>query len=360
MHESNRRTFLKTTAASLLAGSAACVAEAGEGSVRPPIKVGQIGTKHAHADGKMATFRKFPELFEVVGVVEKDPDQRRRMESSPTYQGLKWMSEDELLGMAEVQGIAVETEIDDLLPVAEKCILAGKHIHLDKPAGTSLAHFRRICQAADERQLMIQMGYMFRSNAAFQFLFQAVREGWLGDVFQVHCEMSKKVDDATRKELAQYQGGSMFELGCHIIDAVVTVLGPPNNVTPFLRNTRPEHDNLMDNCLAVFEYPQATATIRSSVVEVNGGRRRQMIVCGSKGTIQIEPLEPHQLWLTLETETAGHPKGTHRIDLPKSTGRYDGDMKHFAAVIRGDEPAEYTTKHDLAVQEALLAASGMG
>ncbi|HBN78622.1 MAG TPA: gfo/Idh/MocA family oxidoreductase [Planctomycetaceae bacterium] len=356
MLESNRRTFLKTSAATLLASPVISLAG---NSNRPPVKVGQIGTKHAHAGGKMATFRKFPELFEVVGVVENDPQQRNRMQSTDDYSGLTWLSETELLSISDVQGIAVETEIDDLLPVAEKCIQAGKHIHLDKPAGTSLEHFRRICRAADEKQLMIQMGYMYRSNPAFQFLFKAIRAGWLGDVHQVHCEMSKKVNDATRKELAQYSGGSMFELGCHIIDAVVTVLGPPDRVTAFNKNTRPEYDNLMDNCLAVFEYPKATATIRSSVVEVSGGRRRQFIVCGNKGTIKIEPLEPHQLLLTLEEETEGFQKGTHQIDLPKSTGRYDGDLQHFAAVIRGEEPTFYSTSHDIAVQEALLKASEM-
>ncbi|HCS50629.1 Gfo/Idh/MocA family oxidoreductase [Rubinisphaera sp.] len=356
MFESNRRTFLQTTAAAILASPAITLAD---NSGRSPIKVGQIGTRHAHAGGKMETFRKFPDLFEVVGVVEKDPQQRKRMESSEVYRGLTWMSEEELLSIPDVLGIAVETEIEDLLPVAEKCIQTGKHIHLDKPAGTSLEHFRRICRAADEKQLMIQMGYMYRSNPAFQFLFKAVRAGWLGEVHQVHCEMSKKVNDATRKDLAQFPGGSMFELGCHLIDAVVAVMGPPDKVTAFNRNTRPEQDSLMDNCLAVFEYPKATATIRSTVVEVDGGRRRQFIACGSKGTIKIEPLEPHQLLLTLESETEGFKKGTHQIDLPKSTGRYDGDFQHFAAVIRGEEPVLYTTKHDLAVQEALLKASEM-
>lgn len=324
-----------------------------------PIKVGQIGTKHAHASGKMATFRKFPDLFEVVGVVEPDQEQRQRVQSSEAYAGLKWMTQQQLLKAPGLQAVAVETDIDNLLPVAESCIDAGMHIHLDKPAGTSLPHFRRICAAADAKHLMIQMGYMFRSNPAFQFLFQAVKQGWLGDIFQVHCEMSKKVGDGTRAELAQFPGGSMFELGCHLIDAVITVLGKPDNVSAFNRNTRPDHDNLMDTCLAVFEYPQATATIRSSVCEVAGGRRRQFIVCGTKGTIAIQPLEPHQLSLTLETATGEFNRGTTVVDLPKSTGRYDGDMQHLANVIRGQEQPQYTTTHDLTVQEVLLQASQM-
>ena len=35
---------------------------------------------------------------------------------------------------------------------------------------------------AEKRGLTVQMGYMLRYNPAFELLFQAVREGWLGDV----------------------------------------------------------------------------------------------------------------------------------------------------------------------------------
>ena len=35
------------------------------------IKIGQIGTDHEHADGKMSTLRKLPEHYEVVGVVDE-------------------------------------------------------------------------------------------------------------------------------------------------------------------------------------------------------------------------------------------------------------------------------------------------
>ncbi|MCP4171384.1 MAG: Gfo/Idh/MocA family oxidoreductase [Fuerstiella sp.] len=356
MNSTDRRTFLASSATTVLAAASDLSAKTAPAE---RIKVGQIGTKHAHASGKMATFRKFPDLFEVVGVVETDDSQRKRVADSKTYADLSWMSEQQLLDISGLQAVAVETDIDNLLPVAEQCIAAGKHIHLDKPAGTSLAHFQKICAAADARDLVIQMGYMFRSNAAFRFLFHAVRSGWLGDVFLLHCEMSKKVNDATRVQLARYKGGSLFELGCHLIDAVVTVLGPPTKVNAFNRNTRPDHDKLMDNCLAVFEYPTATATVRSSVSEVEGFRRRQFHVCGTKGTISIQPLEPYRLQLTLEQDTAEYKKGTHEIELPPSTGRYDGDFQHLARVIRGQETPEYNTAHDLAVQKAVLQASDM-
>ncbi|UCF14412.1 MAG: hypothetical protein JSW59_13445, partial [Phycisphaerales bacterium] len=56
------------------------------------IKVGQIGTAHAHAAGKMAALRKLSDYYEVVGITEPDPERRTRLENHSAYRGLKWVS----------------------------------------------------------------------------------------------------------------------------------------------------------------------------------------------------------------------------------------------------------------------------
>ena len=77
------------------------------------------------------------------------------------------------------------------VPTAARCIAAGKHIHLDKPAGESLAALRRLLDDATARRLTVQMGYMLRYNPAFELLFQAVREGWLGEITEIDAAMGK-------------------------------------------------------------------------------------------------------------------------------------------------------------------------
>ncbi len=269
------------------------------------------------------------------------------------------MTANQLLEQPGLQLVLVETEIDQLLATAEQCLAAGMHIHLDKPAGASLKDFERVTRIAAEKRRMIQMGYMFRSNPAFQFLFDAAKNGWLGDIFEIHGVISKQIAMNDRAELARYRGGSMFELGCHLIDTVVKLLGKPTSVIAVNRNTHPEVDHLNDNCLAIFQYPKASATIRSSLVEVEGNRRRQVIVCGTHGTIEIEPLEPPHLTLTLDRPQGKFRKGVQVVDLPKMDGRYDGDLLNFAAAIRGESEYGYSLEHDLIVQACVLQASEM-
>ncbi len=348
-----RRSFLGTTA---LAACSSSWLRAGDNH---RIRIGQIGTAHAHASGKLATIRKLAAQFDVVGVVEPDEQLRRQAQDSPSYQGVRWMSEQELLSTPGLQVVAVETAVEELVAVARRCVAAGKHVHLDKPAGESLTAFQQLFDEAADRQLLVQMGYMFRYNPAFQFLFRAVRAGWLGQVFEVHAVMSKQVDLAARRRLARFRGGSMFELGCHLIDAIVTLLGRPETVTPYNRRSVVDGTGLLDNCLAVLEYPRVTATVRSALIEVDGFQRRQFVVCGDRGTISIQPLEPPQLELTLAEAQGAFRRGTQSVELPAASGRYDGDFLDLAQVILGEKAADFSPEHDLAVQRAVLQASGL-
>ena len=351
---STRRDFVK---AAVSAPAVLSLAGLAQGSAQQlPIKAGQIGTRHAHAAGQIMTMRKFPREFEVVGVVEPDRQRREQLAEHEAYRGLNWMTEQELLGTPGLQAVAVETEVRDLLPIAQKCIEAGVHIHLDKPAGESYSELERLHTTAAQQSLTIQMGYMFRYNPAFHFLFQAARDGWLGDIFEVHGVISKKISANRRRPLAEYPGGSMFELGCHLVDPILHLMGEPDRVTGYIRSTRPELDALADNTLAVLEYPEATVTIRSTLTEVDGGRRRQCVVCGDAGTIVIRPLEPPRLELTLETDRGPYRKGTQVVELPRSAGRYDGAWLDFAKVIRGHKQHDFSPEHDLAVQRTLLTA----
>lgn len=349
----SRRTFLRASAGAGILAIPQLRTRAGDS---PKIRIGQIGTGHAHAGGKMETIRKSAE-FELVGVVEPDPQRRARAEKSPTYAGVPWMSEEQLLNSPGLQAVTVETEVKDLLATAARCIAAGKHIHLDKPAGESLPEFKRLLDDATARKLTVQMGYMFRYNPAFTLLFQLLRDGALGEVFEIDTVMSKQIDAAARKVMLPYRGGSMFELGCHVIDAVITILGRPEKVTPHNRSKL--GDGFPDNQLAVLDYPKATVTVRSALVEVDGGPRRQFVVCGTKGTYDIHPLEAPAAKLALDAPRGEWKRGYQDVKFPRPGGRYDGDFADLAKVIRGEKAFAFTPEHDLAVQETVLLASGL-
>ena len=231
------------------------------------IKIGQIGTGHEHASGKMSTFRKLSDHYEVVGIVEPDPELRKRRQGHAAYRGLTWMTEEQLFNTQGLEAVAVEVDSDDdhLMDVAGRSINAGMHIHLDKPGGESFRKFKNVLDEAGRRNLTVQLGYMYRNNPAVQFCQRAVRRGWLGQVFEVHCVMSRMHSVPYRKYLSQFRGGTMFIFACHLIDLVVSLLGKPDGIVSYQRQTRSDVNvEMCDNGLIVFEYPRATVTIRTN------------------------------------------------------------------------------------------------
>ena len=327
-----------------------------------PIKIGQIGIGHAHAGAKMETLRRLSDLYEVVGVTEEEDPYRH---PGNAYDGLERMSADELLSIPELQAVAVETNMPELVPTAMRCMERGLHMHMDKPGGETLGPFRRLIDGCRARSLAIQLGYMYRNNPAIGFCLRALRDGWLGEVFQIDAVMSRYDGDEYRRFMAGFPGGTMYIFGSHLIDLVIAMLGRPVDVVSFLKPTR--DDGLMDNGLAVLEYPRATVTIRASVVEADGMRHRRLLICGTKGTAEICPLEhpgdryrldPLHVRLTLREDSPEYPAGTHIVDVGTMNGRYDDQLTELARVVHGEIANPYPYQHELDVQETVLAAAG--
>ena len=320
------------------------------------IKYGQLGTSHAHAN-KIGVYRQ-SEDYEVVGVVEPDDAQWQRVKDSDDYRDLKRMTREELLNVPGLQVVGVETPVRDLLDNAEVCIAAGKHIHLDKPAGESLPQFKRILDEASKKHLAVQMGYMYRFSPAVLLMRDFLKKGWLGEPFEVHTVMSKVVPAASRRGLAEYPGGIMFELGCHIMDLAIGVLGKPTAVHGFSQHAGKEDDGLLDNMLATLEYPKAIATVKSAALEVEGFARRHFVVCGTEGTLHIQPLDRPNVQVAFSANRGKYKRGYQTIEFGNYP-RYVGDAADLAKIVRGEKDNEYSYDHDLTVQETLLKACGL-
>lgn len=335
-----------------LAASAAAFSQAAEGK---RIRIGQIGTGHAHASGKMDAMRSLPELFEVVGIAETDVARRESAAKSKNYADLSWMSVDDLLAFPDLAAAAIETRIEDSASSALKCIRAGKHIHLDKPGSLDHAEFKALRLEADKKGLTVQMGYMLRYNPAFELLFRAVREGWLGEITEIDAAMGKLADPSTRKSIGALPGGGMFELGCHVIDAIVTLLGKPASVQSLSTPTR--DDGVKDNQLALLQYPKATATVRVNHADPFGGPRRRFCVAGTKGVIDIQPMESGKMIISLSEPRENWKKGQQTVQLDVPKGRYDGEFRDLAKIIRGEKKLAWDAAHDITVHETVMLAS---
>lgn len=319
------------------------------------IKIGQIGIGHNHGAAKMQAVRKFPELFEVVGYAEENEEWVEKRGNLKAYQGLERLSVDEVIEKSDA--VLIETDVWDLTGTAQKCADAGKHIHMDKPASGTLEEYKHLLDTAKDKQLVVQLAYMYRYNPAVQKCIELIREGKLGEIYSINAEMSTFHPNEYKQWLTNFGGGIMYILGSHLVDLIVYLLGKPDKITSFLKHTGLDGIDFADNNLAVLEYEKALARVFVSSVEVNGFGRRQFMVSGSKGTVNICPIERPLTMTYSDTSIADATYEDRKINFSfednTADGRYDEMMKDFYAYIKGTKENPFTYEHDYAVQEVL-------
>lgn len=346
----NRRHFLQASIASAAAlGVKGLAAEAATPAPAPRIKAGFLGTAHSHFKEKLKVIRESPD-FELVGLCEENEVVRSKGPAD-----VRWMTRDALFAATEV--VIVESAVRDHAAHAKAALLAGKHVHVEKPPAETLPGLRELLGLARERRRLFQVGYMWRHHPGFNAVIDAVRKGWLGDVFLVRATMNTLGGESQRQEWGEFRGGAMFEQGCHLIDGLVRLLGKPAKVTPFLKH-HGAADRLADNTVAVFEFPRALGIITSAPLQPNAGPHRFLEVLGSNGTARVQPLEPPALTLDLAKAAGPYKAGVQEVTLP-AYRRYVDEFVELAAALRGGRPLPVSMDDELAIQETLLRACEM-
>ena len=332
------------------------------------IKIAQIGIGHNHGADKMNTLRALPDYFDVVGVAESDPYWYNARHELGAYAGLPFLTEEEIFAIPDLDAVAIETDGKYLISTALRCAERGLHLHMDKPGGEDFEGFRKLCRICQEKDLAFQAAYIYRYNPALKFCMDAVKNGWIGDIFEIHSVMSRddSKNDAYRQWLSQFKGGAFYIFAGYLMDIILLMLGAPDKVTSFLKKTR--DDALIDNGLAVLEYPKATATVRVSVAEIEGFNYRRFIICGTEGSLELCPIEAVaseyytrtlQVRMTLKHPRGPYAAGTHTVDCGPLGGRYDRQLIDFAKIINKEMVNPFPIEHELQLHKTLLEACGV-
>ena len=325
-----------------------------KGAAKPPVRIGFLGASHSHARGKVEIVRNSPD-FELVGIYE--PYAAHAMAHSARGWPLVATAES-LLEDPSVEVIAVESDVRSHYRFAKMALEARKHVHLEKPPALDVESFRELQNLASGNKLALQMGYMWRHNPGLNRMIEAAREGWLGDVFLVQATIHKTLKPEDRPAWAEFRGGQMFELGPHVIDPLVRLLGRPDRVTPFLKKHGDYPDNMADNTVAVFEFQGAMGVVVGSALSAVGSRHRSFEVHGTNGVATLRPIEPPTLDFNLHRAAGPYAAGLQQVKSPPYK-RYVDDMKELAAAVRGEHTLGVNFREDLIVQEAIIAASAM-
>lgn len=326
------------------------------------IRIAQIGTGHLHAGACFKTLRNRPDLFEIVGIAEPVPERVCRLTERAVYHDIPVYTAEELLAMEDLDAVTIETDEVYLTKYALAAAERGLHVHMDKPGGIELADFEKLIATAKKNHTIVHLGYMYRYNPYVQQILEEVKRGDFGEIFCVEAQMSGHVDVELRKWMKTFPGGMMFFLGCHLIDLLLLLRGQPDEIIPFNRVTGHDGLDTTDYGMVVFSYPNGISFAKSNASEIGGFTRRQLVVCGTKKTVELKPFETlveggqvtdKTEYLTEAWFEKGTPSQTPVFD------RYDAMMESFAKMAAGEKENPFTLDYELELYRTILKSCGV-
>lgn len=338
------------------------------------LKIVQIGVCHEHANGKHYAVDELKDIWELVGYVDERAycadvryaDYSREFENVPRF------TEEEVYARNDIDAVLVEVPNDDLVPTALRVMEHNLPMHMDKPAGTDLGLYKKLLDGCGERGLPFQMGYMFRGNPVFMKVQELAKAGAFGDILSIDIDMDHSYgDDRYQTYIGQQKGGLIYNLGCHMIDFVLTMMNDrePDEVKSFLTNTPDQPAGVENNTLCVLTYPHTLIALRSCSrkMSLQGTYERQCRVGGTKGCCSWKPLErfdgiPQTLDIFLKEPCCGIEAGQHTLTFPPMMSyaqRYTRQLTEFASMVRGETKSSYTFGHDFLVHKTTLRAAGI-
>jgi predicted dehydrogenase len=201
---------------------------------------------------------------------------------------------------------------------------------------------------------------MYRFNPKIQEALAKVKNGELGEIYSVEAHMDCKHPAEVRQWLQNFPGGMMFFLGCHLIDLIYQIQGEPKEIIPFNCSTGYDEVTANDYGMVVFNYKNGVSFAKTCANEIGGFLRRQLVICGTKGTIEIKPLEVSANGGQYTVMNEVYSTEWHKEwDTSKSDvyGRYDDMMHNFAEMVRGKEN-RYSYDYELGLYKLILRSCG--
>lgn len=327
------------------------------------IRIAQIGTSaNSHGSDIFSSLKKQNDIFEVAGYALPENEREKFPWRCGVFEGSREMTVDEIMKDTSIEAVAVETEECFLTEYALMAAKSGKHIHMEKPGSQEKADFERLIAEVKRNGRVFHTGYMYRYNPFVEELTAKVKNGELGEIISIDAQMNCVHSKEQREWLGKYRGGSLYFLGCHLIDLILRLKGMPERIIPLSKQSGADWLTSTDFGMAVLEYSNGVCFAKVNSNERGGYARRQLVVSGTKGTVELKPLEMYagSGLFTTKTEYSSADWGDMGVTADSAVyDRYDSMMRAFASYASGERENPYTPDYELELYNTILKCCGI-
>ena len=130
---------------------------------------------------------------------------------------------DRLLEDPEIDGILLATPVSTHYELGKRCLLAGKHVLIEKPLASTVEQCKELIALADERELVLMPGHTFLYSPPVMKVKEMLSTRELGELY---------FGTSSRVNLGIHQGdvSVVKDLAPHDFSILLYWLGPPDFV----------------------------------------------------------------------------------------------------------------------------------
>ncbi len=304
------------------------------------IGMGMIGKRHLRALQEVSE-------VELAGAVDPDPRTQEIAEAA----GASWHSSaEELLGSTTPDGIIVSTPTELHLEPTLLALQSGCHVLVEKPIAATLEEAGQILEAAAQARREVLVGHHRRHYGLMTKAREVIQSGQLGTLLAVHGQWTTRKSDAYYDFpwRQQRSSGPVLINLIHEMDILRYVCGEVRSVCARIQGGFRGHPKeetaalvleFVSGALGTFLLSDATPspwTWEHGTGENAGFPRTGQNSYRFLGTEAALEFPNLMLW-TAE----GQPDWQHRMSAESLEvaleDAYVAQIRHFAAVIRGQE-----------------------
>lgn len=195
------------------------------GSGAGPVRLGLVGYgvggRYFHAP-----FVEAADGIELAGVVTRSEARRAELAADlpgvPAYDSLG-----DLLD-AGVDAVTITTPPETRRELVLEAVGRGVHVVADKPFAPSVAVAREMADAAQDAGVLLSVFHNRRWDGEIRTLARILESGRLGEVWRVHSRFD--LDEPGLLEVGP-TGGLLRDIGAHLVDQMLWLLGPVRRVS---------------------------------------------------------------------------------------------------------------------------------
>ena len=186
------------------------------------VGLGKMGLLHS------SILSTFPNT-ELVAVCDKSALMNRLYKKIFAPIGVKVINDFEKLSSSGLDAVYVTTPISSHSLIVKSLLTEGKvrNLFVEKTLASDYAQAKELCSLSKQFGSLTMVGYMKRFSVVFGKAKELLDKGDLGDPisFKAYAFSSDFLGVTKRVKIIRHGGGAVRDIGCHLIDLAIWLLG---------------------------------------------------------------------------------------------------------------------------------------